>query len=311
MHSANKIGILLINLGTPQSYSVRDVRSYLREFLGDYRVINLPAIIRWPLVNLVITPFRAPKSAEAYKSIWTPQGSPLLVNSLAISNKTQEYLGDKYIVSLGMRYGKPSINTALASMYGVKKIIIIPLFPQYSSAATGSAIEYTKKILAKWRIIPDIEIKRDFHDSPDFIAALAEINRPEPDNFLLMSYHGLPEKHPDSKLYKEQCYRTSELLAAKLNLHQGQWEVSFQSRLGKTPWIKPYTDEMLKELRAKGINNINICCPSFVADCLETLEEIGIQAKKQWQQLGGSNFKLLPCLNSNSKFIQNFIQSII
>jgi ferrochelatase len=308
---SSKVGVLLINLGTPDSPSITDVRKYLQEFLSDPRVIELPSILRWLLLKLIILPFRSKKSAEAYHAIWQDEGSPLFINSHKIQNNLQMLLGNEYKVVLGMRYGKPNIAQAIDELdrEDIQRVAIVPLFPQYASAVSGSALQEVLDVYAKKKVITPFKIICEFFDHPEYIKSLANSVRPyllDDHEFLLMSYHGLPERqliNPGINCYRTKCLQTSNLLAAALNLPAGQWGVSFQSRLGKLPWIKPYTEEFLLELRARGINNLLVCCPSFVADCLETLEEIGIRAKKQWQQLGGGKFELIPCLNSQPDWI--------
>ncbi|HAT7004965.1 TPA: ferrochelatase [Legionella pneumophila subsp. pneumophila] len=324
-------GLLLLNLGTPDNADIRAVKLYLREFLTDKRVIDLPTIPRYILVYCLILPFRSPKSAQAYQSIWTEKGSPLLYHSQNLVTKLQSALKDEYKIALGMRYGTPSITTALAELKDCHSLTILPLFPQYSSAATGSAIEKTLSYLANQEIIPSIKIIRDFYQRPEYIRAQAKIMKPYiKDNFhVLFSYHGIPERHihksgcdtlcpqtctpiydKNQACYRAQCYQTSLLLAKELQLGTHQYTTAFQSRLGKTPWIKPYTDEIFAELISKGIKNIVVSCPSFVADCLETLEEIGIRAKEQWEKLGGEQFILTPCMNDHPEWIKA-IQSIV
>lgn len=323
-----RTGILLLNLGTPDSCDVSDVRSYLRTFLNDPRVIELPGVLRWLLVNCLIVPFRAKKSALAYSKIWQPSGSPLLINSLKFTHELKQKLGENFSVSLGMTYGKPSIYSALKDLQSaqVSKIIVLPLFPQYASSATGPALEQVLKIIAKYKVIPELQVKTDFFADPNFIAALSASVKPylnKEYDYLLMSYHGLPEmqlvhgesNHCDlnkpcpsisasnASCYRAQCYHTSRLLAESLNLPADKWGVGFQSRLGRLPWIKPYTDELLIVLRSRGIKRLVVCCPSFVADCLETLEEIGIRASEQWFELGGESLKLVPCLNAQPMWI--------
>lgn len=308
----NHTGILLLNLGTPSDPSIRSVRKYLYEFLSDPRVIELPAAFRWLLLRLVILPFRSHKSAKAYKAIWQHNGSPLLINSLNIQQQLQKTLGNAYKVELGMRYGDYKIEAALQNLKlsGVTDIIVVPLFPQYASAVTGSALQVVLQSFAKDKVIKNAKIVSDFFKHDAYIKALAMSVQPyiaKPYDFLLMSYHGLPERqmiNPGINCYRTQCMQTSLLLAEELQLPANKWSVSFQSRLGRLPWIKPYTDEMLVELRQRGINKLLICCPSFVADCLETLEEIGIRAKAQWLQLGGSDFELIPCLNITPQWIE-------
>lgn len=324
-------GLLLLNLGTPDNADIRAVKLYLREFLTDKRVIDLPTIPRYILVYCLILPFRSPKSAQAYQSIWTEKGSPLLYHSQNLVTKLQSALKDEYKIALGMRYGTPSITTALAELKDCHSLTILPLFPQYSSAATGSAIEKTLSYLANQEIIPSIKIIRDFYQRPEYIQAQAKIMKLYiKDNFhVLFSYHGIPERHihksgcdtlcpqtctpiydKNQACYRAQCYQTSLLLAKELQLGTHQYTTAFQSRLGKTPWIKPYTDEIFAELISKGIKNIVVSCPSFVADCLETLEEIGIRAKEQWEKLGGEQFILTPCMNDHPEWIKA-IQSIV
>lgn len=325
----NKHGILLINLGTPENYSLKAIRRYLRQFLSDWRVIDLNFFLRFFLVNFIILPFRSKKTAAAYQKIWSTEGSPLLNNSNRIKEALARELGENYQVELGMRYGTPSIKTALSQFNNCDKISVLPLFPQYSSAATGSAIsEFLKAYTSQWNI-PNMTIKRDFYNDPNFIRAYAEIIqknivKKNPD-VILFSYHSLPERHlikskcrmecssngtcgdiqeANQYCYKAQCYVTSALLAKALHLTSNQYRVAFQSRLGKTPWIGPYTDVILPQLIQEGIKNIAVVCPSFIVDCLETLEEINIRARSQWEMLGGETFTFIPCLNDEPEWIK-------
>lgn len=331
-----KKGVLLINLGTPDHCNTKSVRRYLKEFLLDPRVIDIPAIFRWILVNLVILPFRSSKSAAAYQKIWLHSGSPLLVHGVELQQSVSHELGSDYHVELGMRYGNPSIESALDKLKDCDNIFIIPLFPQYSSAANGSAIEKSLNILAKKWNIPALTIVRDFYKDHGFISAYADIIKKtigeKKIDLVLFSYHGLPERHitkseclascdrlaPCPKMnddniycYRAQCYETTSLITDELNLSPEQYRVSFQSRLGRTPWIKPYTDLILPELIAQGIKNIAIVCPSFVADCLETLEEINIRAREQWKMLGGEEFTFIPCLNDHPVWVKSLAKMII
>ena len=317
-----KKGVLLINLGTPDSPSVSDLRRYLRQFLSDPRVIDIPKLARFFLVNCLILPIRPKKSAKAYQSIWTDSGSPLLVHSIQIQETLQSELGKDVEVALAMRYGQPSIKQALSQLAFCNHITIIPLFPQYSSAATGSAIEAVLAQIKQKTVIPNLTVINEFYSHPLFISAYANLIRQYTADFYLFSYHGLPERQiiksgcktscktvcpkitsSNANCYKAQCYHTTKLIAQELNLDSDSFMTSFQSRLGKTPWITPYTDETLDVLIKKGVKNISVCCPSFVADCLETLEEIGINAKEQWLRLGGEQFNLIPCLNQDATFI--------
>ncbi|VEG90813.1 ferrochelatase [Legionella spiritensis] len=323
-----KRGILLINLGTPDAPDTASVRRYLREFLADRRVISLPVVLRYLILYAFILPFRPRKSAHAYQAIWTKEGSPLLVHSRNLVVKLQTLLGNEYQVVLGMRYGKPSLVDAVKQLSDCEQLTILPLYPQYASAATGSSIEETLKLLAPKTIQPSLTIIRDFHRHPAFINAQSAIIKPYLDghDFLLFSFHGIPQQHlkdagcqtmcrqscPSSQnnpvsCYRAQCFTTSELLAQTLGLTSEQYGVAFQSRLGKTPWITPYTDNVLPELVDRGVKRLAIACPSFVADCLETLEEIGMRAQQQWKSLGGETLTLIPCVNDNPQWIKGIL----
>lgn len=318
-------GLLLTNLGTPNSPDVTDVSRYLRKFLTDKRVIDIPVLIRYLLVYGLIVPRRAKKSAHAYQLIWTEQGSPLLFHSENLVYELQKAVGTQCKIALGMRYGQPSITHALNELKDCESITILPLYPQYSSAATGSSIEEVMRIIATQEGIPSLTIIRDFYQHPAYITAQAQIIKTHLNDHehLLFSYHGIPERQirksgctracseicpsiseNNQGCYKAQCHQTSVLLATELKLITNQYSTAFQSRLGKTPWIKPYTDEILEELAAKGIKKLAISCPSFVADCIETLEEIGMRAREQWLKIGGKQFTLIPCLNSDDHWIK-------
>lgn len=323
-----KQGLLLINLGTPIAPNVRYVRRYLREFLSDPRVIDLAFIWRFMLLYFFILPLRPRQSASAYQKIWQPQGSPLLIYSQRLLAKVQKKLNHTTQVALGMRYGEPSIATALQQLNDCDHITIFPLYPQFSSAASGSSIEKVLTIIAKKPIQPNITVIRDFYQQPCFINAQAALIEPYLDNqdFFLFSYHGIPERHltktccktvcskacdlssRDHKAcYRAQCYQTSANIAKQLNLPTQSYDTSFQSRLGRTPWIKPYTDLLLPKLIQQGIKRLVVICPSFVADCLETIEEMGIRARQQWLSLGGDTFTLIPCVNDDDRWAQAII----
>ncbi len=327
-----KHGILLINLGTPTSCDRASVRTYLKEFLNDPRVIDLPWLIRKWLLTFVILPFRPKQSAKAYEKIWTKEGSPLLINSNALTTALSKRFSQETPVVLGMRYGTPSIASALEILSDIDNLMVLPLYPQYSSAATGSSIEKVYLELKSKRTQPNLIMLRDFFSYPSFLDAQAQLIKDKQENInshLLFSYHGLPEQHlikggcqsictptcpiendnPNS-CYRKQCYQTTHEVAKRLKLTPEQYSTSFQSRLGKTPWIRPYTDHTLTQLREQGIKNIRIVCPSFVADCLETIEEIGMQAREQWFALGGEQFQLIPCLNSEPLWL-DALESLI
>jgi protoporphyrin/coproporphyrin ferrochelatase len=331
---ADRTAVLLANLGTPDSPSVSDVRRYLREFLSDPRVIDIHPVARWILLNLIILPFRPAKSARAYQSIWgeAETGSPLLFHSRGLAEGVRRALGDQYVVELGMRYGSPSIPSALAKLKAANptRIVIAPLFPQYSSAATGSALDRVYEILGKQWNIPAVQTLEPFYDDPSFIGVASGIARRHLDafrpDFVLFSYHGLPERQvrksdptgrhclasatccdamvpANNFCYRAHCFATTRAVADRLGLAAERHSVSFQSRLGRTPWIRPYTDHVLPDLARAGKKRLAIICPAFVADCLETVEEIGIRAKNQWRSLGGEDLLLVPSLNAEPDWI--------
>lgn len=320
-----KKGLLLINLGTPSAPTTSAVRRYLRIFLSDPRVINLPAPLRYILLYGFILPLRPKQSAKAYQQIWHEKGSPLLINSKALKEKVQSELGDSWQVELGMRYGEPSIDKALNTMRYCEEITILPLYPQYSSAATGSSIEYALTKLQKMDVFPTLNIIRDFHNNERFIKAQANLIKPylNSHDFILFSYHGVPENQlltgPCKNLcqtscsrqsdkyagcYRAQCHLTTNAITHHLNLSSDSFQTTFQSRLGRTKWIEPYTENVLNSLYQQGVRKLAVTCPSFVADCLETLEEIGMRLKEQWLSIGGKNLSLIPSLNDDDLFVQ-------
>ncbi len=326
---AMKKGLLLINLGTPERPDNSTVRRYLREFLTDKRVIALPALVRYLLVYGIILPLRTARSAKAYQAIWTSDGSPLLHHSLNLLNKLQSRLGANWQVALGMRYGQPSLANAIQELNHCYKLTILPLYPQYASATTGSSIAKVLDLLSLAKGFPSLEFIRDFYWQPEFIKAQATLIKPyaAQHDFILFSYHGLPERHlfqagctkicvgechpmieTNQFCYKAQCHATTRALAITLNLKPGTYETAFQSRLGNTEWLKPYTTDLLHTLRQQGIKRLAVYCPSFVTDCLETEEEIGLRAKKQWTQLGGEQLTLIPCLNDNDLWVDAIVK---
>ena len=327
----SKTAVFLINLGTPDSPNTPDVRKYLRQFLMDRRVIDIPWFNRWMLINMIIAPFRAPKSAHEYKKLWTEKGSPLMFHGVAVKELLQQALGDNYKVVLGMRYQNPSIESVAKELEGkgYNKVIVIPLFPQYASASTGSAVEEALRVLGKWEITPHIEVISKFFDHPLFIKAFAEIGRKYLEqrkwDHIIFSYHGIPERQiikasvgDQCKLgtccqvygsrneycYRAQCYETTRLLVKELGLAEGSYSVSFQSRLGKTPWIKPYTDHNIEELGKDRKKSILFYSPSFIADCLETTIEGGEEYKELFKEYGGKDWQLIESLNTHPTWIE-------
>ena len=321
-------GLLLINLGTPEAPTTTAVRRYLREFLSDPRVIDIHPIGRWLLLNLVILPRRPRVSAAAYQKIWTDRGSPLLVQSMELARLVARELDGEMEVELGMRYGQPSLTVALDRLRrkGVRELTAVPLYPQGAASSTGSSLARLYELLKdSWDPLP-AKIAGPFFADPDFLDAFAQVARPVLDTarpeHVLFSFHGLPERQvrrsdptashclssasccdqlsPSNRdCYRAQAFFTARNLAQRLGLPPDRFTVSFQSRLGRTPWIKPYTDLLLLELARRGIKRLAVICPSFVADCLETLEEIGIRGRESFLAAGGEELALVPCLNTH------------
>jgi protoporphyrin/coproporphyrin ferrochelatase len=333
----SKTGLLLCNLGTPDDPSPSSVRRYLREFLSDPRVLDINPIARWALLNLVILPTRPRKSAAAYRLIWGPRGSPLLAHGQDLVAAVRERLGAGWAVELGMRYQRPSIASALAALRaaGADSVVVFPLYPQYSASSTGSSAEEVFRVAAREWVTPTLTFVPPFYDDAGFIDAFAAQGAPivapilasERPDHVLMSFHGLPERHmrkadetgqhclasagccdaivrANRHCYRAQCFATARALAARLALAPGAWSVSFQSRLGRTPWIRPYTDVVLPELAAVGKKRVAVFCPAFVADCLETLEEIGIRARRDFIAAGGDSLTLVPSLNASPRWVE-------
>lgn len=336
-----KKGVLLINLGTPDSPAVPDVRRYLREFLSDPFVIDAPALVRWLLLNLVILPFRPRKSAEAYSAIWMEAGSPLLVYSKQLAEAVQKFLGDEFHVELAMRYGRPSIEDGVAALKqaGCRQWVVAPLYPQYAESTTESSRKRVKEVIDATFSKDDRPLVQEllpFFDDSYYLSALKQVTSQaladfSPDH-LLMSYHGLPERHlapPICKIecemqskpcppmcaankncYRAQCFACSTLLAKELGLSTEHYTVSFQSRLGRIPWIGPDTEKVIKELHERGVRRLAVVMPAFVADCLETLEEIGLQLREQWLQMPDTHFQLVPCLNASTPWVHSLSDMI-
>ncbi len=325
-----KIGVLLINLGTPDSPSTGDVRKYLRQFLNDPRVIDINPVGRFFLVNGIIVPFRAPKSAKIYKQLWTKEGSPLLIYGKKVKEKLQKTLPGNYTVELAMRYQNPSLKSVLDRMQkeNYSKIILLPMFPQYASSSTGSAIEEAMRIINKWWVIPEMKIISQFFDDEKFIDAFVEkgnMYSPKEYDHVLFSYHGLPERQVDKVYidgkpckdhdcenewnaeneycYKAACYETTRRIANKLGLDQSKYSVAFQSRLGRDPWIKPYSDHVLVDLAKNGTKKLLVFSPAFIADCLETTVEIGMEYTHIFKENGGEKLQLVESLNDSDKWI--------
>lgn len=309
-------GILITNLGTPDAPTASAVRRYLSEFLSDPRVIETPKLIWWPILHGIILRTRPRRSAEAYAKVWTDAGSPLLAISKKQTEALSRQLGEDFpgpvTIELGMRYGNPSIKSALEKLRqaNAQRVLLFPLYPQYSAATTASTLDAVTQVLRRWRRVPELRTINHYHDNHDYIDALVEsvrhfwANHAKPDK-LLFSFHGLPKKYfLAGDPYFCECHKTARLVAEQLDLDDDHWQVSFQSRFGTMEWLKPYTDKLLKEWGKKGIQNVHIICPGFSADCLETLEEVQIQYRELFLEAGGGEFFYIPALNEDPNHIQ-------
>ena len=329
MHYHDKTAVLLVNVGTPDSPSVSDVRRYLFQFLNDRRVIDLPLIPQKLLVNGIIVPFRAPKSAKLYRELWTPEGSPLITLSRTLQQKLQIKLGQEYVVFLAMRYENPNLKQVLKTIRekGFGKLIVVPLFPHYASSTTGTIKQRVMEIVSKWYVIPEIRFVGQFYDNPLFINAFCakarEYNFHEYDH-ILFSYHGLPNSqvnktHPgiDAKscicterfpehgkmCYKATCYETTRMIAEKLGLDKEKYSTAFQSRLTNN-WLEPFSDEVVIDKAKQGAKKILVLAPAFVTDCLETTHEIGVEYQEIFEKHGGEKIQLVESLNDHPDWIR-------
>ena len=336
---AARPGLLLINLGTPESPAPRHVRPYLRQFLSDPRVLDMPALLRWLVLNLLILPRRPKQSGAAYAKIWTERGSPLLVHGLELTEKVRARLEPTVPVALAMRYGEPSIEAGLGRLVreGARRVVVFPLYPQYSSAATGSSLEEVfARASGLWNV-PNLQVVPPFYDHPAFLDVSAVVARPhvtrEGVERVFFSFHGLPERHvrksdtggghcltredccarivPENRdCYRAQCFATAEALGDRLGVPRERRVVCFQSRLGRDPWIRPYTDECLAEAPRRGVRRAVILSPAFVADCLETLEELAIRGVETWREAGGESLDVVPCLNARDDWADAVVEIV-
>lgn len=306
-----RLGVLVSNLGTPDAPTAPALRRYLRTFLADRRVVDLPRIFWLPLLYGVIAPLRGRRMAAGYRKIWTPDGSPLL----AIMRRQAEALRaelsgrgvDVAALELGMRYGRPSIGAALEALRraGAERLLILPLYPQYSASTTGSTFDAVADVLRTWRRVPELHLVADYHDAPGYIAALAGSVRAHwarngRAQRLLFSFHGLPRRYVAAgDPYEAQCRESARLTANALELPEDAWQVTFQSRFGREEWLQPYTDRTLRALPGRGVRRVDILCPGFSADCLETLDEIAVQNRAWFLEAGGESFHYIPALNDD------------
>lgn len=316
--SGERIGVLLVNSGTPDSTSTADVRRFLGRLLGDPRVVEVPRLIWLPILHGIILRTRPFRSARKYRSIWTKQGSPLLVHSSALRERAQQALRHRVLapiaIETGMLYSSPSVDTALERLRdaGVRRVLVVPMFPQYSAVTAAATFDQVARVLKRWRWIPEMRFVNEYHEHPAYVAAVADSvrrhfeahGRPQ---HLVMSYHGIPEKYFEKgDPYYCKCQKSSRLIAEELGLAEGSWSVTFQSRYGPGKWLKPYTDETIRDLPKRGVREVAVVCPGFAADCLETLEEIAMEARDLFIDAGGTRFDYIPALNANPLHAEMF-----
>lgn len=318
---ASKTAVLLLNLGTPSAPTAKAVRAYLKEFLSDPRVVEIPRFIWWFILNGIILPIRSGASAKKYASIWLPQlGLPLMHYSrLQAKELGQKFANEGHVVlvDLAMRYGKPSTQEVLEALRaeGMERLLLLPLYPQYSATTTASSFDEVFRVLSSWRDQPELRLVKHYHDNPAYIAALRDqvLSYWDKDGYpdfakgdrFVMSFHGLPKRNLwKGDPYHCECLKTGRLLGEALGLESDQYMATFQSRFGKAEWLKPYTAPTIEKLAKEGCQRIDIFCPGFPADCLETLEEIAMEARESFLEKGGKDYRYIPCLNSNPKWIE-------
>ncbi len=331
-----KRALVLMNLGSPDSTEVKDVRKYLKEFLMDERVIDSPFLSRYLLVNGIIAPFRAPKSAHAYQKVWTKDGSPLIVLTKQLKEALQKQLEEP--IEIAMRYGKPNIKNAFDNISSkhsdIEEVILLPLYPHYAMSSYETAVVQAEEVFAKGKYPFKITTIKPYYNNPDYIHALSESIRPYTEQAydkILFSFHGLPERHMQkaditgkhclkaanccetdspahAHCYRHQCFTTTRLVTEHLNIPKSKYDISFQSRLGREEWLKPYTDFRLKEMPAEGVKKLLIVCPAFVSDCLETLEEIAMQGKDTFMNAGGESYTFIPCMNTQAPWVNTIVK---
>ncbi|TVQ48718.1 MAG: ferrochelatase [Gammaproteobacteria bacterium] len=313
--SPERLGVLVVNLGTPDAPEPGPVRRYLKEFLWDPRIIELPRPLWWAILNLVILNIRPRRSARAYREVWTDEGSPLLVYTRRVAERLEQELATALPgpvrVAVGMTYGNPSIASALATLReaGCRRLLVLPLYPQYSATTTGSVFDRLASCLMRTRWLPELRFITTYHDEPLYIEALASRIEQHWQTHgrgerLLFSFHGIPRRYLlNGDPYHCQCHKTARQVAERLGLAQDQWHVAFQSRVGREEWLRPYTDETLEQWGADGLGDIDVVCPGFAADCLETLEEIAMENAERFAEHGGGTLRYIPALNDGADHI--------
>ncbi|MBL4631403.1 MAG: ferrochelatase [Paraglaciecola sp.] len=312
---AEKVGVLITNLGTPDAPKKNELRRYLKEFLSDPRVVEIPRFIWWMMLNVVILNIRPKRSAKAYAGVWTERGSPLMFHTqdqtAALKSKLQRQYGDNIVLEFAMRYGSPSVDSVVNKMLhqGVQKLVVLPLYPQYCASTTASTFDAIAQSFRKIRWIPELRFITHYHDNQDYIKALAEkiqshwLKHGRADK-LIFSYHGIPKRYVlNGDPYLSQCHETSRLLAEMLDLSENEHFTSFQSRFGRDEWLTPYTDHSLMAFPEQGVKSVQIVCPGFSADCLETIEEIGEENRDYFLEAGGERYEYIAALNADKAHI--------
>jgi ferrochelatase len=312
----DRIGVLITNLGTPDAPKKNELKRYLKEFLSDPRVIEVPRLIWWMILNLVILNIRPRRSAKAYSTVWTERGSPLMFHTQdqadALRTQLKAQYGEDLVLDFAMRYGSPSVNSVIDKMLdqGVKKLLVLPLYPQYCASTTASTFDAVAASLAKKRLIPELRFINHYHDFPAYIQALADKIRTHWQTHgradkLIFTYHGIPKRYLlNGDPYHCECHKTSRLVAENLGLNESEYLVSFQSRFGREEWLQPYTDKTLMALPKEGIKSVQLVCPGFAADCLETIEEIGEENCEYFLQAGGERYEYISALNAEPAHIE-------
>ena len=316
----DKVGVLVTNLGTPDAPKKAELKRYLKEFLSDPRVVEVPRLLWWMILNLVILNIRPKRSAKAYSTVWTERGSPLMFHTQdqtnALRDNLQQQYGDNIVVDFAMRYGSPSVDSVIDKMLqqGVRKLVVLPLYPQYCASTTASTFDAIAQSFSKRRWIPELRFITHYHDNPDYIKAVADKIRTHWEkngraDKLVFSYHGIPQRYLlNGDPYHCECHKTSRLIATELGLKESEHFTSFQSRFGREEWLKPYTDHSLKAFPEQGIKSVQIVCPGFSADCLETIEEIGEENRDYFLEAGGERYEYIQALNADTGHIQALTQ---
>ena len=317
-----RIGVLVTNLGTPTAPEKAALRPYLKEFLSDPRVVEVPRLLWWLILNGVILNIRPARSAEAYRAVWTPEGSPLMYHTRnqcrGLAERFKQRFGERVIVAYAMRYGEPSIHQGLQRLVdsGARQMLVLPLYPQYSGPTGGSTFDAVAEDFRRRRWLPDFQFVASYHDEPGYIQAIADSIRSHWQDHgradkLLFSYHGEPRRYLDEgDPYHCQCHKTTRLVAERLGLNGDRYLTTFQSRFGREEWLKPYTDETLRGLGASGTRSVQVVCPGFSADCLETIEEIGEENRDYFIEAGGERYEYVPCLNDSATHL-DFLADLV